>query len=305
VTATGHAPSGVPRQGNTSPTCRGDFVNPQRGKVTERGDSNAYGRHVSGAMESRAAVFTSSPQAVEVYQAGAWWSGELLGWRHDGSGACEVWVRVVVGGREESAWTDLADLRPPERHLTLAPEPGRVDSRLQQQLPTGQVISAIRGGVVGGDPATTAALPMVRDLAPEPASTARPVAPVRTGGRRRAPEDGNVQAAPAAKVPVPPGRHRAPADEGRHRAADTGVMARVEERRDAPAEASADHRSPARQVAGAIWSAPAACAPRPEESFRRAEVCGAEPDLLTRPMRLSDHVPHSRRPRLDGSLSGV
>jgi hypothetical protein len=30
-----------------------------------------------------------------------------------------------------------------------------------------------------------------------------------------------------------------------------------------------------------------------------------EPDLLTRPMRLTDLVPHSRRPRVDGSLAGV
>jgi hypothetical protein len=30
-----------------------------------------------------------------------------------------------------------------------------------------------------------------------------------------------------------------------------------------------------------------------------------EPELLTRPMRLSDLGPSSRRPRLDGSLAGV
>src|SRR5688572_25749136 len=90
------------------------------GAFTDCGRYNAYGRHVSGAMENRAAVFTSQPQAVEVYQAGAWWAGELLGWRHDASGSCQVWVRVVLGGVEETAWTDLASLRLPERHLTLA-----------------------------------------------------------------------------------------------------------------------------------------------------------------------------------------
>jgi hypothetical protein len=185
-----------------------------------------------------------------------------------------------------------------------------VDSRAQQELPTGQAISVLRGSAVSGDPATTAALPMIRDLAAEPSSVARPAAPARVGGRRRAPEDGDIQVAPAAKVPVPAGRHRAPDDEGRHRAADTGVMARVDQShaRSAEPQSVPERRRTAREAAGAIWSAPAARAPQPEESFGRSEVCGgrdAEPDLLTRPMRLSDHVPHSRRPRLDGSLSGV
>jgi hypothetical protein len=31
----------------------------------------------------------------------------------------------------------------------------------------------------------------------------------------------------------------------------------------------------------------------------------AEPDLLTRPMRLDDLVPRSRKPRLDGFLSNA
>jgi hypothetical protein len=32
---------------------------------------------------------------------------------------------------------------------------------------------------------------------------------------------------------------------------------------------------------------------------------GLEPDLLTRPMRLSDQGTQARRPRLDGSVSSV
>jgi hypothetical protein len=303
VTVAPHTQAAGPQQGNTSPTCRADFVNPRLGEVTHGGDSTAYGRHVSGAMESRAAVFTRSPQAVEVYQAGAWWSGELLGWRHDASGACEVWVRVVVGGVEEAAWTDLADLRLPERHLAVAPEFGGVDSRVQQ-LPTGQAVAVLRGTSTTGDPSTTAALPMVRDTAPASVGHLRP------GGRRRAPEDGDVQLVAAAQVPVPAGRHRAPDDEGRHRAADTGVVGRSDEFRLASVDGpqTSEPRRPVRP-SGTGWSAPPARSPRPEESVGRSEVCGsrteAEPDLLTRPMRLSDHVPHSRRPRLDGSLSGV
>src|SRR4051795_12946872 len=107
-------------------------------------------------MENRAAVFTSQPQAVEVYQAGAWWAGELLGWRHDANGSCQVWVRVVLGGVEETAWTDLASLRLPEGHLTRR---RRAFRRLR----------ASDAGDVGGPP---------------PLRTARPLAGCRRPGDR-------------------------------------------------------------------------------------------------------------------------
>ena len=74
-------------------------------------------------MENRAAVFTSQPQAVEVYQAGAWWSGELLGWRHDANGTCQVWVRVILGGVEETAWMDLDGPASAGAPPAVAPEP--------------------------------------------------------------------------------------------------------------------------------------------------------------------------------------
>ena len=102
-------------------------------------DPSAYGRHVSGAMENRAAVFTSQPQAVEVYQAGAWWAGELLGWRHDADGSCQVWVRVVLGGVEETAWTDLDDPAP----ARAAPRRGR-PSRASRRRPATQEMSVAR-----------------------------------------------------------------------------------------------------------------------------------------------------------------
>jgi hypothetical protein len=87
------------------------------------------------------------------------------------------------------------------------------------------------------------------------------------------------------------GRHRAPADPGRHRAADTGLLPLV------PAEADR-----------ALPSTPTGA--RREQSLPSPCEAGAgsfdmEPDLLTRPMRLTDLVPHSRRPRVDGSLAGV
>lgn len=241
-------------------------------------------------------MFTSTPQAVEVYQAGTWWAGELLGWRHDAAGTCQVWVRVVVGGIEETAWTDLASLRLPEHQPSSTPEPARVDLRVKQELPAAQAISAMRNRVGGGDASATAALPLVRD------SDGSGSVPVRSGGRRRAPEDADVQLVAASDVPVPVGRHRAPApsepfEPGRHRAADTGLLPAA--RDDAPAR-------PQRRT-DESWVVPAARSPRAEESRSARAPWGgaAEADLLTRPMRLGDHVPHSRRPRLGGSLSGV
>ncbi|MDT0276536.1 hypothetical protein [Blastococcus goldschmidtiae] len=281
---------------------------------------------MSGPTESRAAVFTRSPQSVEVYQAGTWWQGELLGWRHDASGTCQMWVRVVVGGVEETAWIDLAALRLPERDLSPATEPSRIDSRVKQELPPAQAVSALRGRPVSGNADATAALPLIRDEAPPPAGSAAAAAPAasgtRPGGRRRAPEDADVQVVVAAQVPVPAGRHRAPGDEGRHRAADTEVFAAVadeaepvaavsaEARPEAESRPQAESRRATRPHVGGGWAVFARTA-RPEESFGRPEVCtgriDAEPDLLTRPMRLGDLGPSSgsRRPRVSGSLSGV
>lgn len=270
-------------------------------------------------MDSRAAVFTSSPQAVEVYQAGTWWRGELLGWRHDSAGTCQMWVRVVVGGVEETAWIDLAALRLPETQVDPATAPSRIDSRVKQELPTAQAISALRGRPLTADAATTAALPMIRDEAVAPVAPAQAVTAVaptvsvpRPGGRRRAPEDGDIQVVTAAEVAVPPGRHRAGHDEGRHRAADTELFAAVA---DDVAAASVEPtvagelRRAARPHAGGGRSIPQARTARPEESYVRPEVCTgrveAEPDLLTRPMRLGDLSPGARRPRVGGSLFGV
>lgn len=267
-------------------------------------------------MDSRAAVFTSSPQSVEVYQAGTWWAGELLGWRHDSSGTCQMWVRVVVGGVEETAWIELTALRLPDARPASAATAGRIDSRATQVLPPAQAVSALRGRTPGADAATTAALPMIRDEAPAPA-----VAERRTG-RRRAPEEAPVAAPreasavepapilalPAAETGASAGRHRAPDDEGRHRAADTEVFAAVTDATDQfPAVEPEPRRTAARPHVGAGWVVPAARTARPEESYGRAEVCtgriDAEPDLLTRPMRLSDLGASSRRPRLSGSRS--
>jgi hypothetical protein len=297
-------------------------------------------------MENRAAVFTSRPQAVEVYQAGAWWSGELLGWRHDADGSCQVWVRVVLGGVEETAWTDLATLRLPERHLSVAPEAAAAPDAPAQApllaapylLPTREMSvarhpSTRRDRTASVDSSTTASLPAVRDLSvvPDPSAPSsrgrrrapeEPAAPAggrrrapeevpSTGGRRRAPEDA-VASSPLipSSAGASAGRHRAAADPGRHRTADTGLFPVVSGR---AAEAPAVHprRSPEQSATEINRAIPTVRAMRPEENLsgRAREPWtapeGLEADLLTRPMRLSDHIPHARRPRLDGSLSGV
>ncbi|WP_164704664.1 hypothetical protein [Blastococcus litoris] len=290
---------------------------------------------MSGAMENRAAVFTSQPQAVEVYQAGTWWAGELLGWRHDATGSCQVWVRVVLGGVEETAWTDLASLRLPERHLSVAAEPAgrRAYGPGTQEMSVARHPSGRRVRSVDADGAATSGIPAVRDLsvvpdapaaggrrtadetaqfasvgrrrAPETAEApavggrraAAETAQFASVGRRRAPEDAPARPLPAASA----GRHRAPGDLGRHRTADTGLLPAV----------SQPGSSTARVSNGPVAGAPAVPRPaaRPEEPSRTGASWtapeGLEPELLTRPMRLSDHVPHARRPRVDGSVGGV
>ena len=58
-------------------------------------------------------AFAGDPQPVEVFHRGVWYSGELLGWRHDEEGRCRARVRCRVNGLRHSAWVDLADLRLP------------------------------------------------------------------------------------------------------------------------------------------------------------------------------------------------
>jgi hypothetical protein len=241
-------------------------------------------------MENRAAVFTSQPQAVEVYQAGTWWAGELLGWRHDADGSCQVWVRVVLGGVEETAWTDLATLRLPERHLSVA-NPHAHRGPATQEMSVARHPSGRRARSADGD-ATTGGLPKVPELSVVPdvpstggRRTADETAQFASVGRRRAPETGRIPVTGRRRAPEAPeaptsGRRRAPEGApaptpapgaaGRHRApgaVDTGLM-------------------PAAAPRAAGWTEPE----------------GLEAELLTRPMRLSDHM-QSRRPRLGGSLT--
>jgi hypothetical protein len=65
--------------------------------------------------------FLGDPQPVEVFHAGRWFPGDLLGWRFDETGSCRVRVRCVVGGLRHTAWTDLAHLRLPTPAVVPAP----------------------------------------------------------------------------------------------------------------------------------------------------------------------------------------
>jgi hypothetical protein len=248
-------------------------------------------------MESRAAVFTSSPQDVEVYSAGEWLPGSMLGWRHDPTGGCEVWVKLTVGGSEESLWTDLECLRLPERPLAVAAPAPAVpveDVAATRSLRLADV--AATGSARRGRPAVapsrrsdleltaTRGFPAVRD---ESASRAS-----HPAGRRRA--DSRVVGETAEFSVVGAGRHRAPAapsGSGRHRAADTGLSSTVVD----PAAPSA--RTPEERAAEAWGTLP------------------AEPELLTRPMRLdgpglagsarTGAAPAPRAARWDDTLTGV
>jgi hypothetical protein len=238
-------------------------------------------------MENRAAVFTSQPQAVEVYQAGTWWAGELLGWRHDADGSCQVWVRVVLGGIEETAWTDLSTLRLPERHLSVAAVPA-TRGPATQEMSVARHPSGRRAR--SGDGESTAGLPKVPELSvvqDVPATggrrTAAETAQFASVGRRRAPE--------AAEAPRT-GRRRAPEE------AAAGAHG-------ARAGAAGRHRDPGSVATGpvsAVSTPPRAAVPgRASSRDGWSAPEGLEAEALTRPMRLSDHM-QSRRPRLGGPL---
>ena len=239
-------------------------------------------------MESRAAVFTSQPQEVEVDRGGTWMPGSMLGWRHDDIGGCQVRVRLASAAEE--IWTGLESVRLPERHLAVAPQPvgsagGRHEAsssaRSDSARPDALELTITRG------------FRAIRDAIPPSGRAAHPA------GRRRAPDTAELPAVGAALSVVRGGRHRAPVPDvppastrsGRHRAADTGVW---------PVVTDPDVTSEMSRV-------------RVERSDRGARQGAAgkvvlpltpQPDLLTRPMRLADAVPQRRSGRPHDARGG-
>jgi hypothetical protein len=59
-------------------------------------------------------TFAGRPQPVEIHHVGIWYSGELLGWRHEADGTVSARVRCVVDGLRHSTWKPLAELRLPD-----------------------------------------------------------------------------------------------------------------------------------------------------------------------------------------------
>jgi hypothetical protein len=81
------------------------------------------------AVDVATSEFAGEPQPVEIYHRGIWYTGELLGWRHDSDGRCLARVRCVVGGLRHKAWKDLSDLRLPEPPRPVLPRPEAVRIR--------------------------------------------------------------------------------------------------------------------------------------------------------------------------------
>ncbi len=208
-------------------------------------------------MNSRSAVAFGSPQDIEVLVDGTWLPGAMLGWRHDDTGDCEAWVqlRSDTPGVVEGAGTWV----------------GLADVRLPE-----------RHLALAPAPATaTAAVPAVADAAAS--ATGRP-RPSRRHGADLTAEQPAVGAGAA-------GRHRAPAaaGAGRHRAVTTETPAIVVDAVADPADRAssrpADRVAPVEAtVVAPVVTAPVAAPPAPS----------VEHDLLTRPIRLGDLVPHSR-----------
>jgi hypothetical protein len=59
-------------------------------------------------------MFAGQPQPVEIHHRGIWYSGELIGWRHESDGRVAARVRCRVDNLRHSAWVDLSRLRLPD-----------------------------------------------------------------------------------------------------------------------------------------------------------------------------------------------
>ncbi|SET18568.1 hypothetical protein SAMN04488546_1569 [Geodermatophilus poikilotrophus] len=163
---------------------------------------------------SRAAVFTQQSQSVEVHLEGAWWPGSLLGWRHDGGGACEVWVRVTVDGADRETWTDLAGVRLPEVY----PAPALVPDAGADPFagPAEELLPGAAAAPLLSLSEAAAREQRVAGVLPAPA-------PVRRRRRHGGDVTAELPAVDGGGQPV--GRHRASAVAGRHRAADAPAEA--------------------------------------------------------------------------------
>jgi hypothetical protein len=84
-------------------------------------------------------MFAGQPQPVEIHHRGIWYSGELIGWRHESGGRVSARVRCRIDRLRHSAWVDLGRLRlpdpahPPRSEPYPAPLPRDVENQDQAE----------------------------------------------------------------------------------------------------------------------------------------------------------------------------
>ncbi|SOD93495.1 hypothetical protein SAMN06272739_0319 [Blastococcus haudaquaticus] len=93
-------------------------------------------------------MFAGRPQPVEIHHRGIWYSGELIGWRHESDGRVSARVRCRVDGLRHSAWMDLTDLRLPDPKRPPRKEPFPAVVRRSRTQPAGMDGDATRPHVL-------------------------------------------------------------------------------------------------------------------------------------------------------------
>lgn len=133
--------------------------------------------------ESATSTFAGQPQPVEIHHSGIWYSGELLGWRHEADGRVSARVRCRVDGLRHTTWKDLAELRLPDpKH---PPRTEALTAALGRPAPTdrGELDDRTRPHVLRAEAGTRPAKPVhaVSPPTPRPA----PVSPSRMNPLQR------------------------------------------------------------------------------------------------------------------------
>jgi hypothetical protein len=135
--------------------------------------------------ESAMHSFAGPPQPVEIHHAGIWYSGELLGWRHEERGVVAR-VRCRVDGLRHTTWKDLSDLRLPDpRH---PPRKEALAAALGRPAPTEpDVDDRTRPHVLRAGASARPPKPVHAVTPPAPRGTPVSPSPVRPAKRRTDP----------------------------------------------------------------------------------------------------------------------